>query len=132
MLQGPHDRRVERLARLHAELEPLGADTADQILAPGEEPKARSLRAVFVEAGRADIDAELQRARLVEGRRADPCAASVVDIDERTLFMAKPDNGGDRVERHQVVSDGQPGQHDQRRPLGRDRVAEGCQAWRCR
>ena len=34
LFQGPHHGGLERLASFHAEFEALGADTADQILAP--------------------------------------------------------------------------------------------------
>jgi hypothetical protein len=71
----------------HPELEAFRSDQTDQILPAGEQAEPWPLRAVFVETGRSEIGAELQRPRLTEAGRTNPGASSIVDIHEGTLVV---------------------------------------------
>ena len=82
---------------------PFTRMSANEILPAGEQAEARALRAVFVETGRADIDAELKHPRLTESRRTDPGAAGIIDIDKGAHIVGEPDDRANRFERQEVI-----------------------------
>ena len=63
----------------------------DELAAAGEQAEPRPDRAVLVEAGRAELDAELERPRLAEDRGADARAAGVVDEDRNVRLARRGD-----------------------------------------
>jgi len=114
LLERAHHGRVQHGPRLQAALEALRPDAADQRLVAGHQSQPRSDRAVLVQAGGAEVHAQLQHSRVVERGGAHAGAARVVDVDRGAAVVGELDDRADGLQRHQLVGDGQAGEDDER------------------
>ncbi len=107
--QGPKGRGIEEWPGLHAHLGAPGPDSRHQCLVSGHHAEPRPHGPVLVEACAHEIHAELQRARLIEQRRAHPRATGVVDIHDNAPGVCQLHDLPDVLHGEDLVGHGQPG-----------------------
>ena len=109
-MQRPDDTGIKHRPRLGADLKGHGADFFDDGFGSAQQPDAGADGAVFVEPGRADIDAELQRFRLLENGRADTGATGVIDHHLGAGVMGEADNALDILDVEDLIAHREAGQ----------------------